>query len=389
MRANIEMRVTTLKEDESWQLFVKNAGDVANLAYIQPLVKEITRECGGLPLAITVIGTSMTGKTRFEVWKYTLDSFRRSERNNKNEKDKVYSVIKYSYDSSEFRDIQSCFLYCSLYPASIQIDDLLHCWWAEGILGEHDIYEQAYNRGITLIESLKDAFLFEADKMEIVDCVKMHDVVRDVARWIASTFGDEHTSVFPDGIGLTEISRIKLLTSVKGISFVSNEIECLPDCFPKCPDTTSLLLQDNEPLEKIPHKFFLAFAALRVLNLSETSIRELVSSINSLCQQRSLILQSFFKLRELPPVANLHNLQVFDCEYTKFRCLLQGMENLTNLRLLNMLVPDLKSIGKGFFLKFSSIEMLNMSHGCLGATSFDEISSLHNLTYHSIRVYSS
>ncbi|KAF3684710.1 putative disease resistance protein-like [Capsicum annuum] len=316
--------------------------------------EEIARECGGLPLAITVIGTSMRGKTRFEVWKYTLDSFRRSEPNNKNEKDKI--------------------------------DDLLHCWWAEGILGEHDIYEQVYNRGITLIESLKDAFLFEADKMEIVDCVKMHDVVRDVARWIASTFGDEHTSVFPDGIGLTEISRIKLLTSVKGISFVSNEIECLPDCFPKCPDTTSLLLQDNEPLEKIPHKFFLAFPALRVLNLSETSIRELASSINSLCQQRSLILQSFFKLRELPPVANLHNLQVFDCEYTKFRSLPQGMENLTNLRLLNMLVPDLKSIGKGFFLKFPRIEMLNMSHGCLGATSFDEISSLHNLTYHSISV---
>ncbi|PHT39947.1 hypothetical protein CQW23_18801 [Capsicum baccatum] len=252
MRTNIKMRVTTLKEDESWQLFVKNEGDVANLAYILPLVKEITRECGGLPLAITVIGTSMRGKTRFEVWKYTLDSFRKSEPNNKNEKDKI--------------------------------DDLLHCWWAKRILGEHDIYEEAYNRGITLIESLKDAFLFEDDKMEIVDCVKMHDVVRDVARWIASTFGDEHTSVFPDGIELTEISRIKLLTSVKGISFVSNEIECLPDCFPKCPDTASLLLQDNEPLEKIPHKFFLAFPALRVLNLSETSIRELASSIYSLCQ---------------------------------------------------------------------------------------------------------
>ncbi|KAF3672557.1 putative disease resistance protein-like [Capsicum annuum] len=363
MRTNIEMRVTTMKKDESWQLFVKNVGDVANLAYIQPLAKEIARECGGLPLGITVIGTSMRGKTRVEVWKYALDSLRRSEPNNKNVKDKVYTVIKWSYDSSESRDIRSCFLYCSLYPASIKIDDLLHYWWAEGILGEHDTYEQAYSRGITLIENLKDACLLEADKMEIVDCVKMHDVVRDVARWIASTIGDEHTSVFQDGIGLTEISRIKLLTSVKRISFISNEIECLPDCFPKCPDTKSLLLQDNEPLDKIPHKFFLVFPSLRVLNLSETSIRELASFINSLCQQRSLILQSFFKLTELPPVANLHILQVLDCEYTKLRCLPQGMENLTNLRLLNMLVPDLKSIGKGFFIKFPSIEMLNMSHG--------------------------
>ncbi|KAF3669774.1 putative disease resistance protein-like [Capsicum annuum] len=151
----------------------------------------------------------------------------------------------------------------------------------------------------------------------------------------------------------------------------------------------SLLLQGNEPLEKIPRELFLAFPALRVLNLSETSIREVPSSINSLCQLRALILQSCFKLTELPPVANLHNLQVFDCDNSRLRCLPQGMENLTNLRLLNMLAPDLKSISKGFSLKFPSIEMLNMSRSCLGATSFDEISSLHNLTYLSIRVDSS
>ncbi|KAM3232388.1 disease resistance protein like [Capsicum annuum] len=370
MRTDVEMKVYTLDEDESWQLFVKNVGDVANLEYIQPLAKEIARECDGLPVAITVIGSSMRGKTRVERWKDALDSLRRSKPYNKNVKDKVYSVIKWSYDSLESRDIQSCFLYCSLYPAAFPIDDLIHCWWAEGILGEHDTYEQAYNRGITLIESLKDACLLEGDKMEIVrwqvvDCVKMHDVVRDVARWIASTFGDEHTLVFQAGIGLTEISRIKISASVKRISFVSNEIECLPDCFTKCPKTTSLLLQGNEPLEKIPHEFFLAFPALRVLNLSLTGIRELPSSINSLCQLRALILQYCFKLKELPPVANLHNLQVLDCDHSVLGCLPQGMDNLTNLRLLNL------------------------SYSSVGATSFDEISSLHNLTYLSIRVDSS
>ncbi|KAF3666212.1 putative nudix hydrolase 8-like [Capsicum annuum] len=236
-----------------------------------PLAKKIARECDGLPLAITVIGSSMRGKTRVELWKDALDSLRRSEPYYKNVKDKVYSVIKWSYDTLESRDIQSCFLYCSLYPAAIPIDDIIHCWWAEGILGEHDMYEQAYNRGITLIESLKDACLLEANKMHYV---KMHDVVRDVAIWISSTFGDEHTSVFQARIRLTE-------------------------------------------------------------------------------------------LNELPPVANLHNLQVLDCDDTVLRCLPQGMDNLTNLRLLNM------------------------SPSYLGATSFDEISSLRNLTHFFIRVDSS
>ncbi|KAF3677287.1 hypothetical protein FXO38_03875 [Capsicum annuum] len=208
------MNVTTLKEDESWQQFVKNTGDVANLEYIQPLEKKIARECGGLTLAITVIGSSMRGKTRVDLWKDALDSLRRSEPYNKNVKDKVCSVIKWSYDSLESRDIQSCFLYCLLYPVAILLDDLIYFWWAEGILGEHATYKQAYNRGIKLVESLKDACLLEADEMEIVDCVKMYDVVRDVFIWIASTSGDEHTSIFQVGIGLTEISQFKISASV-------------------------------------------------------------------------------------------------------------------------------------------------------------------------------
>ncbi|KAM3379467.1 hypothetical protein P3S68_011881 [Capsicum galapagoense] len=200
MKTNTKMNISTLKEDESWLLFVKNARHVANLEYIQPLAKEIARECGGLPLAITVIGSSMRGRTRVELWEDALKSLRMSEPHNKDVEKKVYMVIKWSFDSLESQDIesspeqrskhvnkkrgeiQSCFLYCSLYPETIPIDDLIHCWWAEGILGEHDTYEQAYNRGITFIETLKDACLLEADKIEIVtahvmDCVKMHDMV--------------------------------------------------------------------------------------------------------------------------------------------------------------------------------------------------------------------
>ncbi|PHT39772.1 hypothetical protein CQW23_18626 [Capsicum baccatum] len=405
MRTDVEMKVHTLDEDESWLLFAKNVGDIVNLEQIHPLAKEIARVCDGLPLAITVIGKSMRGKTKVELWQDALNSLSKAEPHDKDVEKKVYKVIKWSFDSLESQDIElsseqrrkhvnkkrgdirSCFLYCSLYPEAIPTDDLIHCWWGEGILGDHDMYEEAYNRGITMIERLKDAcLLLEYHGMvvfpqQVVDCVKMHDVVRDVARWIASTFGDEHTSVFQAG------SHIKISASVKRISFISNEIECLPDCFTKCPKTTSLLLQGNKPPEKIPHEFFLEFPALRVLNLSRTGIRELPSSINSLHQLRALILRRCFKLKELPPVANLHNLQVLDCYRTLLHCLPQGMDNLTNLRLLNMPVSDMKSINKGFFLKCPRIEMLNMPHSCLG--SFDEISSLHNLTYLCIRVDSS
>ncbi|XP_006358336.1 disease resistance protein At4g27190-like [Solanum tuberosum] len=388
MKTDTEMNISTLKEDESWQLFIKTAGDVANRENIQPIARDIARECGGLPLAITVIGACMSGKNRVEEWVDALDSLRISEPYEKDVIDEVYKVIKLSFDylespdtgSKRRGDIKSCFLYCSLYPVDIPTEDLIHCWWAEGFLGEHDTYEKAYNRGNTIIGSLKNACLLEADGMY---CVKMHDVIRDVAKWIANTFGDEHISVFQAGIGLTEISHTTKVSaaSVKRISFASNKIEYLPDCFMKCPKTTSLLLQDNESLVKIPDKFFLSFPVLRVLNLSGTGIRALPCSINELRQLHALILQNCSMLKELPSIGNLCNLQLLDCDRTMLRCLPEGMDKLTNLRVLNMPNSNLgSSIGQGFFLKFSSIEIVDMMHTCLGATSFDELSSLRNLT---------
>ncbi|KAK4363322.1 hypothetical protein RND71_018563 [Anisodus tanguticus] len=82
MKTDAEINVSTLDEDESWQLFVKNAGDNANLEHIQPFAKEIARESDGLPLAITVIGASMSGKKRVELWKDALKSLRMSEPHN-------------------------------------------------------------------------------------------------------------------------------------------------------------------------------------------------------------------------------------------------------------------------------------------------------------------
>ncbi|XP_009774526.1 disease resistance protein At4g27190-like [Nicotiana sylvestris] len=404
MRTDEEIKVYALDEDESWHMFVKNVGDIANLEHIQPFAKEIAMECDGLPLAITVIGASMRGKERVELWNDALESLRKSEPRNKDVKDKVYKVIEWSFDSLDSEDIQSCFLYCSLYPEAISTADLIHCWWAEGLLGhEHGTYEEAYNRGIIAIESLKDACLLEAHEWDSVkmlelathklNSVKMHDVVRDVAIWIANSFRGEHDSLIQAGIGLTDISHIKMKASVKRISFVSNKIECLPDCFLECPETTTLLLQDNIPLRRISHDYFLAFLALRALNLSNTSIRELPISINSLYQLRALVLQNCCYLTELPPIGNLRNLQLLDCDNTRLHRLPPGMDKLTDLRVLYLPATDLENIREGILLKLSSIEMLNMlDTKYLWGRSYptlDELSYLRKLTCLFIKLDSS
>ncbi|KAF3615729.1 putative disease resistance protein-like [Capsicum annuum] len=360
MKTDVKIKVYTLDEDESWQLFAKNVGDIVNLAQNHPLAKEIARECDGLPLAIIVIGSSMRGQTRFELWEDALKSLRMSEPHSKVVEDTVYKVIKWNFDSFGSQDIES---------SSEQKRQHVNKK-REEFLGEHDTYEEAYNRGITMIERLKDACLLESHGM---DSAKINDEVRDVTRWIANYFGDEHNPVFQAGIGLTEISHIKVSASVKKISFASSNISHLPDNFMKCPETTTLLLQGNHHLWEIPHEFFLAFPALIVLNLSQTSIRASPSSINCLYQLRALILKNSSNLNELPPIGNLCNLRLVDCDKTSLNYLPQGIEKLTNLRLLNLPEAYLKEIiCQGFFLKFASIEMLNMKGICVGSTSLDE-----------------
>nr|XP_009790434.1 PREDICTED: disease resistance protein At4g27190-like [Nicotiana sylvestris] len=392
MKTDTEMKVLTFDEEESWQMFVKNAGDIANLEHIQPVAEEIAKECDGLPLAITVIGASMRGKKRVELWKDALGSLRMSEPHNTDVKDKVYKVIKWSFDSLESHDIVLSSEQRSKHvnkrggdiQTAISTDDLIHCWWAEGFLGERNTHEEAYNRGITMIEILKDACLLEAHTL---NSVKMHDVVRDVAIWIANSFGGEHNSLIQAGIGLSDISHIKMSTSVNRISFISNGIKCLPDGLMECPEITTLLLQDNYPLQNIPHELFLAFPALRVLNLSGTGIRALRSSINSLCQLRALILQSCKELKELPPIGNLCNLQLLDCDDTRLHRLPKGMDKLTDLRRLT--ANYLKSIDQGILLKLASIEMIDVLGTRLESTCFDELSSLQKLTSLSIKLDSS
>lgn len=48
----------------------------------------------------------MRGKKRVELWKDDLGSLRMSEPHNTDVKDKVYKVIKWSFDYSESQDIQ-------------------------------------------------------------------------------------------------------------------------------------------------------------------------------------------------------------------------------------------------------------------------------------------
>ncbi|KAK2965081.1 hypothetical protein RJ640_012555 [Escallonia rubra] len=386
MKTDEDIKVEVLDDEESWKLFVQNAGKVVNLENIEPVAKQVARECGGLPLLINIVGRSMRGKKMFRLWEDAWSEMRRSPVPYINGiHDKVYKLLKWSYDALEGTTIKSCFLFCALYPEDFSIDvkELVQSWLAEGLIDELRSYEESTNRGIALIENLKDSCLLERGDFD--NRVRMHDVVRDLASWISSSSSSEDgcKAFVRSGLGLTNFPEVETPDSVKRVSFMHNRTRNLPESVVQCPEVSTLLLQGNRSLEIVPEGFLMAFKSLKVLNLSETGIKKLPQSLLQLRELRALLLRWCPHLEELPPLGGFTKLQVLDCHGARsMKELPQGMEELSNLRALDICYTDaLRHIQSGTLSKLSSLEFLDMSWGARwGPTRIAELACLERLT---------
>ncbi|XP_075655382.1 disease resistance protein At4g27190-like isoform X2 [Castanea sativa] len=395
MMTDIEVKMEVLNDEEAWQLFSQNAGDVAHLKDIKPYAEAIARECCGLPLAIIILGAAMRRKTKIELWDHALKELQRSMPSVGGIEDEVYKPLKWSYDSLQGNNIKECFLYCSLFPEdfSIEVSELVQHWLAEGLIDEQQNYVDSVNKGIALIENLKDSCLLEDGTN--AESVKMHDVVRDVAIWITSSFEDGHKSFVRSGTGLSKISVGEFSNSFKRVSFMCNKITRLPDCVIQCSEASTLLLQGNWLLETVPERFLQGFEVLRVLNLGETCIKSLPLSLLQLSDLRALILRSCFSLEELPPLGGLSRLQILDLTATRIREIPRGMEDLSNLRQLGLShTRRLKTIQTGIISRLSCLEFLDTTRSKFrfrmkgeeqdGQATFDELRYLDRLLILSI-----
>ncbi|KAK2965082.1 LOW QUALITY PROTEIN: hypothetical protein RJ640_012556 [Escallonia rubra] len=356
--ADEDIKVEVLDDEESWKLFTQNAGKVVNLENIEPVAKQVAGECGGLPLLINIVGASMRGKKMVQLWEDALSEMRRSPVPNINGiYDKVYKPLKWSYDALEGTTIKSCFLRS---------------------------YEESTNRGIALIENLKDSCLLERGDFG-ASTVRMHDVVRDLASWISSSSSSEDgcKAFVRSGLGLTNFPEVETPDSVKRVSFMHNRPRPRPKSMLQCPEVSTLLLQGNRLLEIVPEGFLMAFKSLKVLNLSKSGIEKLPQSLLQLRELRALLLRGCADLEELPPLGGFTKLQVLDCHRAyRIKELPQGMEELSNLRALDVSYTDaLRHIQSGTLSKLSSLEFLDMSCGAKERlTRYAELACLERLT---------
>lgn len=188
--------------------------------------------------------------------------------------------------------------------------------------------------------------------------MKMQHVVHDVAIWIASSLEDEIQA----GKNLSQMPEVGMWKSLKRVSFMDNRITWLPASMMPCFEVSTLLLQRNYLLEKVPEGFLLGFQSLRVLNLGVTLIRTLPLSLLELSELRALLLKDCFYLEEVPPLRGLSRLQMLNLCGTCFRDLPKWLEELSSLRQLNLSRMLFVNIVQATtILGMSSLEELDMS----------------------------
>ncbi|WZY79451.1 hypothetical protein YC2023_025835 [Brassica napus] len=195
-RQCVTFKPECLTFEESWDLFQRIAFPIKDTAEfkieedMKQIGMEMIRHCGGLPLAIKVLGALLGNKYTLHEWKRIRENIkaptvRASGSDDRNFNLKVYGVLYLSFEELPAY-LKQCFLYLASFPEDYEIDveKLSYYWAAEGILMPMDFDGAS-------IREVADGYIEELVKRNMViskrdidtsrfETLQLHDMMREV-----------------------------------------------------------------------------------------------------------------------------------------------------------------------------------------------------------------
>ncbi|KAK4276219.1 hypothetical protein QN277_019189 [Acacia crassicarpa] len=217
MRCDKTFELSLLTREEAWALFMMHA-NLTNNSFneFDDVGRKIVDECKGLLIAVVTVGSALRGKGIVD-WNFTLWRLQNSLPLDVDESSRgPFACLKLSYDYLPCLAKQ-LFLLCSMFPEDHEIhtEDLIR--FAKGTLEFEQIaytMEDERNEILVSINSLLDSCLLMHTNKQA--CVKMHDLVRDVALWITKK---QHQAILVDKDAVsTTMVESETLKETKAIS---------------------------------------------------------------------------------------------------------------------------------------------------------------------------
>ncbi|KAK1571709.1 hypothetical protein Q3G72_021679 [Acer saccharum] len=234
---------------------------------------------------------------------------------------------------------------------------------AEGLVDEMVNLQATEDRARIIIKSLvSNCLLLESLDDDGISCVKLHDVVRDMA--LKHITSKSPLFMVKAGMKLKEFpSGKEWKENLDKVSLMFNFIREIPSSLsPNCPILSTLFLQHN-PLKSIPESFFTHMHGLKILNLSRTWIESLPNSISEMTNLTALFLQYCRQLKHVPCLARLQALEKLELGYTAINEVPTGMEMLANLTSLDLFSLELHKIPAGILSKLCRLQKLQINWG--------------------------
>ncbi|GLJ46817.1 hypothetical protein SUGI_0987270 [Cryptomeria japonica] len=329
------IQMQDLNEDDSWRLFSSHAfphsDGVLPLSIDQETARHVCNKCGGLPLALKVIGKAMVGITQSNEWEFALQKLQKDVTGS------LYSRLRLSYDAlANVADygisLQLCFLCLAVFKEDevIYYSTATKYWIGEGLLAGPDPHQI----GKRYVNLLADRCLIEPllkDHDGGVLIFRVHDVLHDLAHQIAEK---EEKCFFRTGRDLREFPDNDWSAYMR-ISLRNGSLTRVPKAF-RAPHIRSLLLNGNPSLPEIPKEVIGSMTTLRVLDLSRTALLSLPKNMGCLKHLVCLRLRSV-PIQTLPnSIAALRMLQILDLSKSKIRQLPSSISRLTSLQVLHV-----------------------------------------------------
>ncbi|XP_066340548.1 putative disease resistance RPP13-like protein 1 isoform X2 [Miscanthus floridulus] len=273
--------VSPLNKDDAWSLLNKQLlptpGQVHGTDHLKVVGMKIISKCGGLPLAIKVMGGLLSTKPLSEGdWEAVLKHHAWSVAGLPKELD---NAIYLSYEDLS-PQLKQCFLYCSLFPKGKTIwqRQVVPMWISEGFIHPPDRSSSScddYEIADGYYQELITRNLIEPKSALTRYSCTMHDVVRSFAEFMSK----EESLVVQDqqDDGGSKISHVRHLS----IGSTKSALEW--DILQKHKSVRTLII--NKRINVQPSDSFGRLSALRVLFIRGTDCDRLV---DSLCQLRHL-----------------------------------------------------------------------------------------------------